>query len=189
MNVAIEDFVGVFEGAFTKEYCDSVIDYFEATHKAGCSYTRQQERDGTLKTIKDDTVVWGDIRHSGQLMQTFNETFWGCYNMYSDVYDTLKNSGAHNNYAWKIQKTLPSQGYHAWHYEADVAVHAKRLLTWILYLNDVEDGGETEFLYQSKRVKPKTGTLILWPASFTHVHRGNPPLTGAKYIVTGWLEF
>jgi hypothetical protein len=59
----------------------------------------------------------------------------------------------------------------------------------ILYLNDVEEGGETEFLYFSKRVKPKQGTLLLFPASFTHTHRGNPPLSGTKYIMNTWLEY
>jgi hypothetical protein len=59
----------------------------------------------------------------------------------------------------------------------------------MLYLNDVEDGGETEFLYQRMRVKPKQGTLLIWPAGFTHTHRGNPPLSNNKYVITGWSEF
>jgi hypothetical protein len=61
-------------------------------------------------------------------------------------------------------------------------------MAFILYLNDVEDGGETEFLYYHKRIKPKQGTLILFPAGYTHTHRGNPPLKGSKYILTGWVE-
>jgi hypothetical protein len=64
-----------------------------------------------------------------------------------------------------------------------------RVLVFTLYLNDVEEGGETEFLYLSKRVQPKTGRMVIWPAGFTHTHRGNPPLKGDKYIITGWVEF
>ena len=60
---------------------------------------------------------------------------------------------------------------------------------YILYLNDVPEGGETEFLYQRLRVSPKEGTLVIFPASYTHTHRGNPPLRGSKYIMTGWIEF
>jgi hypothetical protein len=63
------------------------------------------------------------------------------------------------------------------------------LLLAIGYLNDVEEGGETEFLYQGVRVKPKKGTIILCPAAFTHTHRGNPPLSGDKYIINTWVQY
>ena len=53
-------------------------------------------------------------------------------------------------------------------------------------LNDLNDSGETEFLYQKKKVKPKAGRVLIFPGSFTHLHRGNPPYE-AKYIATGWL--
>ena len=53
-------------------------------------------------------------------------------------------------------------------------------------INDVEEGGETEFLHQHVRFTPKRGTVVFWPAAFTHQHRGNPPLKGTKYILTGW---
>jgi len=63
------------------------------------------------------------------------------------------------------------------------------MLVVTLYLNTVEEGGETEFLYQSVRVPPVQGTLSLSPAAWTHTHRGNSPLKGNKYIITTWLEF
>jgi len=62
-----------------------------------------------------------------------------------------------------------------------------RTMAWMVYLNDVEEGGETEFLYQKLRVKPKKGTVLIWPGSYTHLHRGNPPMTD-KYIATGWYQ-
>jgi len=59
----------------------------------------------------------------------------------------------------------------------------------MLYLNNIEQGGETEFLYQIKRIKPEADKLLIWPAGYTHVHRGNPPLSNDKYILTGWIEY
>jgi hypothetical protein len=56
-------------------------------------------------------------------------------------------------------------------------------------LNDNFEAGETEFLYQQYRYKPKMGDVIIFPAAFTHTHRGNPPIGGTKYIITGWLEY
>jgi hypothetical protein len=56
------------------------------------------------------------------------------------------------------------------------------------YLNDVPRGGETEFLYQGIKVEPKKGLTLIWPADWTHTHRGLPAPTD-KYIITGWLNF
>ena len=86
----------------------------------------------------------------------------------------------------KLQKTKPSGGYHLWHHEQATADSSERVLVWSIYLNDVEEGGETEFLYQSKRIKARKGKILIFPASFTHTHRGNPPLLDDKYILTGW---
>jgi len=58
----------------------------------------------------------------------------------------------------------------------------------MLYLNDDFEGGETEFIYQKDRIKPRKNRLVIWPATYTHVHRGNPPINGDKYIITGWVE-
>ena len=64
-----------------------------------------------------------------------------------------------------------------------------RVLLWMFYLNDVEQGGETEFYYQKHSVQPKQGTLVIAPAFFTHTHRGNKPESGDKYILTSWLMY
>ena len=107
----------------------------------------------------------------------------------------LHSTGAKDYYedfhytALKIQKTLPTEGYHVWHVEHGRGYENEpRVFTWSVYLNDVKEGGETEFLNQSVRVKPKTGRIVIWPAGFPYVHRGNPPLSGKKYIITSWMN-
>lgn len=84
------------------------------------------------------------------------------------------------NYAYWHSGTYPELGEnHALH----------RVLLYILYLNDVEEGGETEFLYQNKKIKPKKGSLVIAPSFFTHTHRGNVPISNDKYILTSWMQF
>ena len=84
-------------------------------------------------------------------------------------------------------------GYPYWHcelYPRDA--HAETLhrhLLWTLYLNDGFEQGETEFLYQRRKISPKAGTLLIAPAAFTHTHRGNRPLGGDKIIATSWILF
>lgn len=64
-----------------------------------------------------------------------------------------------------------------------------RVLLWLLYLNDVEEGGETEFFYQGVKLKPKKGSLVVAPCGFTHTHRGNIPRSGDKYVLTSWVLY
>ena len=85
-----------------------------------------------------------------------------------------------------LQKTEPLEGYHAFHCEDSNWAYRHRVLAWMIYLNDVEEGGETEFLYQQLKIKPRRNIAVIWPGSFTHLHRGNPPISGTKYILTGW---
>lgn len=89
---------------------------------------------------------------------------------------------------FKWQKTPVSGGYSVWHCEQGGGGQANRALAWMIYLNDITDGGETEFCYQGLKCKAETGKLVIWPAGITHPHRGNPPYSGEKYIVTGWFE-
>lgn len=84
-------------------------------------------------------------------------------------------------------------GYPYWHCElfprdADAETLHRHLL-WTIYLNDGFDDGETEFLFQQRRVKPATGDLLIAPTAFTHTHRGNRPSGGDKFIATSWILF
>jgi hypothetical protein len=89
----------------------------------------------------------------------------------------------------KVQKTLPMGGYHTWHFENGEISTYDRILVWMVYLNDMPPGeGETEFLYQRMRIPPTKGTVLMWPAGMTHVHRGLTVHTRPKYIATGWFH-
>lgn len=184
-------FIGIYENAFTPKECEDTIKLFENYHKVGYTYSRHEN---ILKN-KDDVAV--NISPSIELdwdpgfINSFHKRFYEyIYPLYNIQYPVLQSLRKHKSKHIKIQKTSPTQGYHVWHCEHDAIEDSRdRLLSWILYLNDVEEGGETEFLYQSLRFKPKAGTFVLFPAHFTHTHRGNPPLSGVKYIATGWIEF
>ena len=88
----------------------------------------------------------------------------------------------------QIQRYVGNQGYYTWHHENSGGDTSKRELAFIYYLNDV-DGGETEMLYNPMKISPETGKLAMFPAYWTHKHRGNPPLEGqTKYILTGKID-
>ena len=123
-------------------------------------------------------------------MRPFVDAVDAAYKVYRGKYGIVEEFAPHRIAPTiQMQRVRPGQGYHIWHCENATLALCHRVLVPILYLNDVESGGETEFLYQSMRIAPKMGTLVLFPASFTHTHRGNPPLSGDKYIITSWLQF
>lgn len=189
-----KEFIGIYQNAFTPKECEDTIKLFELYHKNGYTHSRLGE-DKNILNVKDDVGInispLIELEWNSEFINTFHKRFYDyIYPLYNIQYPALQQLRKHRSKYIKIQKTSPTQGYHLWHCEHDAGDNFRdRLLSWILYLNDVEDGGETEFLYQSLRFKPKTGTFILFPAHFTHTHRGNPPLSGVKYIATGWIEF
>lgn len=84
-------------------------------------------------------------------------------------------------------------GYPYWHcelYPRDASCETlHRHLLWTIYLNEDFEEGETEFLFQNRKIKPQTGALLIAPAAFTHTHRGNRPQRGDKFIATSWILF
>ncbi|MFT4247126.1 MAG: 2OG-Fe(II) oxygenase [Pseudomonas sp.] len=84
-------------------------------------------------------------------------------------------------------------GYPYWHCELyprdPTAETLHRHLLWTLYLNEEFEQGETEFLFQQRKARPRTGSLLIAPTAFTHTHRGNRPVGGDKFIATSWILF
>ena len=89
---------------------------------------------------------------------------------------------------YNVQKYHPTEAYYFLHCE-NVTPLSDRVLAWMVYLNDVTDNGYTEFPNQEKKFQPRTGDLLMWPAFFTHPHRGIASKTQTKYIVTGWCNY
>lgn len=186
-DLKFRDFVGIYENVFSREECNQVIESFERYHRQGLTYSRSSchEIDDISLNLVDDVI---EIEREPEFVKPFIQRYQEIiYPLYNRQFSILQNLSKHYPRILKIQKTYPSGGYHVWHCEHN-GTKSNRLLSWILFLNDVEEGGETEFLYQSFRVKPKAGTLILFPSFFTHTHRGNPPLEGVKYLATGWIH-
>jgi len=90
---------------------------------------------------------------------------------------------------FNIQRYKPGEGYYAWHseYHPHIDLVDRRVLAWMVYLNDVENAG-TEF-YGLGKIQAKQGSCAIWPAYWTHTHRGIVSVTQTKYIATGWYSF
>lgn len=182
-----ENFIRVYDNVFTPEHCDSLIELYKKNTNSGCSQIENalSRKD---ESVFVNTIEVGDVTGQSPYVTSFNERLTDALVRYGNEFPILQNMGF-ASYVIKIQKTRPAGGYHQWHCEQANFSVSTRMLVWTVYLNDIEDGGETEFLYQSTRIKPKKGSVCFFPASYTHTHRGNPPLKESKYIATGWYTF
>lgn len=88
-----------------------------------------------------------------------------------------------------IQHYPPGGGFFEEHYESAGPSVAKRVLTFQTYLNDIQEGGGTHFVYQDFTATPARGKTVLWPAGYTHVHRGEVAPREDKFIITGWWSY
>jgi hypothetical protein len=193
MEVKIENFIGVFENAFNSEFCNETIEFYNNMEKAGFTYSESGLNDGGKLSKDSDSLSLTSIKTikpSSEIHKFFLDIFWdSIYPEYKKKYGILDTTDRHQIYETKIQKTLVAGGFHEWHYEASGKPENNRLLNVQLYLNTVDEGGETEFLYAQKREKAIQGKLLIYPSSMTHTHRGNTPLSNDKYILNGWIEF
>jgi hypothetical protein len=189
------DFIGLYDNVYPDGFCNHMIEEFERLLSSGSCYNRQ-DTEKTLKKTKQDEFFFLNLKNhnpssfNGESpMKIFWEGLQRCYDEYSSEYDVLKELPIRCTTA-KMQKTNPGAGYHVWHCEQHEGDMANRALTYSLYLNtlDKDSAGETEFLYQRLRIPPKENSMIIWPAAYTHTHRGNVVHGDrAKYIITGWF--
>jgi hypothetical protein len=91
---------------------------------------------------------------------------------------------------FNIQKYFKNDGFYVYHNDfcVDYKNEKYRLFTYLLYLNNIDEGGETEF-FGNYKIKPKPGKLLLFPACWTYPHKALLPISNDKYIITGWIYF
>ena len=188
----VENFIGVYDNYILPAECDKAIKLFEDQDKFNKTMNRQVFENASTLDKKDNQF----FAESSNIDIWWEQLKSMIINYDMAFTDYQKKTGALEAYSvdkfyytnLKIQKTLLTEGYHVWHIEHNRGHdNEARAFVFSIYLNDVEEGGETEFLHFSKRVKPKKGRIVIWPAAFPYVHRGNPPLSGEKYILTSWM--
>jgi hypothetical protein len=197
MKVEHKDFIGVFSNVYPEGFCEHLISEFDRNQNLGAG-TDRQKGEGSSKHIKNDYHIYSNGKNINfeefqgrRPVDVFFNGLQACFEKYSDEYSNVKDSRLHCN-NMKMQKTSTGGGYHVWHSEQANGDDARRGLVYMLYLNSLspEANGETEFLYQQRRINPVENTMVLWPAAFTHAHRGNPVYgDNHKYIITGWFYY
>ena len=189
-------------GYIDEKVCDNLISYFEKCKykqkgKVGSAGGQDSKslptiNDNVINTIKKSTDLGIDININkdkepinyiselGKVLEIYKLQYKYCDEL-QGRWNIVEN--------WNIQRYKPGEGFYNMHTERIGLTNCERHLVFMTYLNEVNDGGETEFYYQKLKIKPKKGLTIIWPAGFTHVHRGITSNTETKYIATGWYGY
>lgn len=177
-------FIGVYENGASSDYCQRMIQRLDQLIKESSGHLGQEDNFGVEN--RKDIARFFD-RDDQQLAQETNQILDVCLKKYMDEYPAL-GMNRFCSHMVKVQKTEPKGGFHRWHSEqGSNSTSASRCLVWMIYLNTCPEGeGTTEFLEQGQRIEAKEGTVVFFPAAWTHTHRGNPVYSGDKYITTGW---
>ncbi len=171
--------------------CDDLIEYHKTSsnQKPGVSYDDSTQKITVNKDIKDSIDVELDTssikdKYLDQLQFILTEYVKEFpFSQWSTPCGLIEKVN--------IQHYPIGGGFKKWHCERSTGTYpgSARHLVFMTYLNDVKSGGETEFYHQDIKVKPVKGLTVIWPADWTHTHRGVPSFTEEKYIVTGWISF
>ena len=191
----------------TKDFCNNLISKFEANiEKASEGITsaglnRRAKRSIDLSMYQFDWVFKKEISFLNNIINGLLDDYvlarkeWKCFERINDTFADPIDYGVFSPFSSQtgqhvfsidinLQKTLPDDGYE-WHNDSSCETHnGLRVLTYIIYLNDVEEGW-TQFI-NGDQVQPTVGSILFFPATWTYVHRGYPPKS-TKYIATNWI--
>ena len=200
MNLSIKDTIGVYPNALRDSTCDRIIDLYKQGNSINQTYDGITSG-GVNKSIKNSRD-WqlmgcnlpGESECVDEVRSVFlhylTEGYLGSFPNQRDVDKSWMLSSPNFFELYQIQKYSVREGhYGAWHNESGTFSMSRRIFAFLIYLNNVADGGETEFLYADLKVKPKKGTLLIHPAGFPYYHRGNMPISNDKYILISWMSY
>ena len=172
-----------------KKLCDDIIKKMNNNKLVpGMMYSKSKQV--VDKSTKESFEMAVSFDNDDEPWFTYKKTLYDVVKHYIKKYPHVDDNaefgiGEHYN----TQKYPIGGGFKIWHYENDFKTfNYDRCLVFMTYLNDVKDGG-TSFKYQNIDIPAKKGLTLIWPAYWTHTHKGIVSKTKEKYIVTGWFNF
>ena len=183
----IQDYCVVFDNVIPKDTCDLIIRNFERASDYHERYDYDTKPNFTQLNVTRNKGVYG--------LDTLNDFVVDISKKVVKEYKKLVPDCIYwpEKYAFEEFriKRYNNDGVDCFsdHIDAADISTAKRFLAFFWYLNDVEEGGETEFLNFDLSVKPKAGRLLMFPPLWLYPHRGNPPVSNSKYLLGSYLHF
>jgi len=170
--------------------CDGLIDYYnESPLKEPGRTLHKTSSIVNTSLVKKSTDVRCEINSQDKRISSYISALLDVVDCYKSRFPALDD----NLSMWgltepfNIQRYEPNEGFVQWHCERSSLMVANRLLVFMTYLNDVNDGGGTEWKYLNLHMQPEKGLTAIWCADWIHLHRGVTSPTELKMIATGWF--
>jgi len=189
----IESFIGGWY--IPEEVCDGLVKVFNNRDYKINTKSGKMVENGKVVENKDkkdslDLMLPPEI-NPFLIKEVINYRYFlqQCLIKYTEKYPEAANIGHIDiNDDLQLQHYKPGGGFKTWHFERTGLITRNRVLVFMTYLNDVDDGG-TEFKFQNLTSPAKKGLTLIWPSDWTHTHRGQISKTKEKYIITGWYTY
>ena len=196
VTLPTQDLTPNFIGSWTMNplsICDELIDYFESNknkQKKGVTVSGQNLN---FKNSTDILINPKDIKLLGnEVFEKYLHNLFSCYEEYLSEWPFLMTFAENLQISsFNLQRYQSGQHFQNLHTERNSLGTLHRVFAWMTYLNDVdqEDGGSTFFSHYGLAIQPRKGLTLIWPAEWTHAHKGNVVKANNKYIITGWMTF
>lgn len=173
--------------------CDELIAYFELNKKKQKKGVIAGGLNPDVKNSTDIKITPKDIKLPGnEIFEEYFQNLYSCYQDYINEWPFLTTFAENLQIgSFNIQRYQSGQHFQTLHTERSSMATLHRVFAWMTFLNDVdqEDGGSTLFSHYDLAIQPRKGLTLIWPAEWTHAHKGNLLKANNKYIITGWITF
>lgn len=183
--VDLSDFICVYDNALDTHTCKFLIDFYESNQELHERVENDKKPNFTQVNLTKNASINEEVEKIHNLLISKTLEY---RNTYYDIFDKRVFPEKHAFEQFRIKKYNPD-GNDLFDTHVDVQDYssARRFLTFIWYLNDVNEGGETIFIDQS--IKPKEGTLLIFPPLWMFPHKGSEPISNEKYILHTYLHY
>lgn len=171
--------------------CDEIIKFFDENRNLQKQGVSGAGKNIKIKKTTDISISPDDLKiKKYKILNAYINELHACFLDYQNQWPFLKSMLKSVDIgSFNIQKYSQGDHFAAIHSERTTLDSLHRIFAWMTYLNNVDDGGETNFTHYGLKIKPEIGKTLIWPAEWTHAHTGEMLKSGVKYIVTGWMHF
>jgi prolyl 4-hydroxylase len=185
LMVELNDLIKIHDNALEPEICDYLISLFEQSSDKHERIENDSKPNFTQFNLTENRNL---STETNEIHNLIIKKVFEYRDLYYEFIDKRVFPEEHAFEQFRIKRYNPG-GDDWFDTHVDVTNHesSRRFLSFMWYLNDVETGGNT--IFDGMMIKPKRGTLVIFPPLWMYPHRGEPPLSGPKYIMSAYLHY